>query len=249
MANSCSDNYSTLSFSLSALSLSSLNFTSLLYPIDSPLKCPNPGLPLQLCREGKGKEDTPHWVQLGFKNVKLFSSTKFQPGQQREDSVLGAPARSPDQEVSPIAPIPRAHFALSLPFSGSTGGLAISLTPNTPVNSFCSRPWLRNQIWRVAHSRGVEGKHPKKADGIRADEVVNFDRHYKTINIDNWKCFSVGLYLSSGWPSETGCSRAPDVQTTGRTTGYHGGLVSEELLGKNKNKNSSLEKQVLSKQH
>lgn len=186
----------TIALSISALSLSSLNFTSLFYPIDSLLKCPNPGLPLQLCREGKGKEDTPHWVQLGFKNVKLFSSTKFQPGQQRGDSVLGAPAHSPDQEVSPIAPIPLAHSALSLPFSGSTGGLAISLTPNTAVNSFCSRPWLRNQILRVAHNRGVEGKHPKKkADGITATEVLNFDRHYKTINVDNWKCFSVCLYF------------------------------------------------------
>lgn len=153
-----------------------------------------PRPPLQLCREGKGKEDTPHWVQLGFKNVKLFSSTKFQPGQQRGDSVLGAPAHSPDQEVSPIALILLAHSALSLPFSGSAGGLAISLTPNTAVNSFCSRPWLRNQILRMAHSRGVEGKHPKKADGVTADEVLNFDRHYKTINIDHWKRFSVCLY-------------------------------------------------------
>lgn len=33
-------------------------------------------------------EDAPHWVQLGFGKVKHFSSTKFQPGQQRRDSVL-----------------------------------------------------------------------------------------------------------------------------------------------------------------
>lgn len=40
---------------------------------------------------GKGKENTPHWVQLGFEKVKHFSSTKFQPGQQRGDSVRRPP--------------------------------------------------------------------------------------------------------------------------------------------------------------
>lgn len=100
------------------------------YPIDSPPKSQNPGPLLSAAVEGKGKEDTPHWAQLGFKNVKLFSSTKFQPGQQRWDSVLGP---LPAHLIRRSVPSPS---SFSLPFSGSTGGSAISLTPNTAVNSF-----------------------------------------------------------------------------------------------------------------
>lgn len=37
---------------------------------------------------GRREGGTPCWVQLGFKKVKHFSSTKFQHGQQTGDSVL-----------------------------------------------------------------------------------------------------------------------------------------------------------------
>lgn len=89
--------------------------------LQTPTPSSGPGVRAVAKPVGKGKEDTPHWVQLGFEKVKHFSSTKFQPGQQRGDSVLRPPSHSPDQKVSPITIVLLAHFALSLPFSKSTG--------------------------------------------------------------------------------------------------------------------------------
>lgn len=59
--------------------------------LQTPTPSSDPGIRAVTKPVGKGKEDTPHWVQLGFEKVKHFSSTKFQPGQQRGDSVLRPP--------------------------------------------------------------------------------------------------------------------------------------------------------------
>lgn len=45
--------------------------------LQKPTPSSGPGVRAVTKPVGKGKEDTPHWVQLGFEKVKHFSSTKF----------------------------------------------------------------------------------------------------------------------------------------------------------------------------
>lgn len=184
----------TIALSVSALSLSPSLTSPLLTAIllIPPLKCPNPSLLLSSAVRAKGRRTLPHWVQLGFKNVKLFSSTKFQPGQQRGDSVLGAPAHPPDQEVSPIALILLAHSALSLPFSGSAGGLGHLINSKHCCQQFLQPSLTQKPDLENGSQQGGGGQNtPKTADGFTVDEALNFDRHCKNLNLDNWKCFSV----------------------------------------------------------
>lgn len=186
MRNSCAHIYSTRHrspFSLLASPLFAATLSIL------PPKSPNPGPLLRSAVRAKGKRTLPTERNWDFKTLKLFSSTKFQPGQQRWDSVLGP---LPAHLIRRSVPSPSSS---SLPFSGSTGGSAISLTPNTAVNSFRDRPWLRYQILRITRSCGG-GDGPKIGDGITAYKVVNLGRHYKTINIDDWEA---SIFIQSGW--------------------------------------------------
>lgn len=84
-----------------------------------PTPSSGPGVRAVTKPVGKGKEDAPHWVQLGFEKVKHFSSTKFQPGQQRGDSVLRPPHTHLIRRSVPSTIVRLAHLALLSPFSSS----------------------------------------------------------------------------------------------------------------------------------
>lgn len=177
------------------------------YWFDPPIsKCrppsSGPGVRAVAKPVGNGRDDAPHWAQLGFEKVKHFSSTKFQPGQQRGDSVLRPPPRSPDQKVSPITGVLLNHFALSLPFSkseGGGGGSDISLTSNTAVNSFCaavldSGVTLESHFWE-RHTAGVKGESAR-AGSVLSLNVTNAYRH-RIEQFSNYINPSAGCHISS----------------------------------------------------
>lgn len=116
---------------------------------------------------GKGKEDTPHWVQLGFEKVKHFSSTKFQPGQQRGDSVLRPPQAHLIRRSapSPSAFLPILHSRrLSLALEGLSFLIYFKHCCQQFLLVSLTLKWYRIHILRMTHCRG-EGQKSNRDKG------------------------------------------------------------------------------------
>lgn len=130
----------------------------------------------------KGKRTLPTERNWDLKTLNSSQAQNFSLGSR--DGIL-----SPGHLIRRSVPSPSSSS------EGLRGGSAISLAPNTAVNSLCGRPWLWYQILRITHSGGGT-KDPQKGDGMTADKVVNFGRHYKATNIDSWE---VSVFIQSGW--------------------------------------------------
>jgi len=117
---------------------------------------------------GKGKEDAPHWAQLGFEKVNHFSSTKFQHGQQRRDSVLRPHTHLIRRSVpssSYFSPILHS-CCLSVTLEGLS---SLIYHKQCCQQYFHCCPWLWNDrgfiFWEL-HATGVKGT---SATGIKTN--------------------------------------------------------------------------------
>lgn len=134
---------------------------------------------------GKGKESTPHWVQLGFEKVKHFSSTKFQPGQQRGDSVRRPPHTYLIRRSAPSSSsfLPILH---SRRLSETLEGLSFLIYFKHCCQQFLllslAPKWHRVHILRMTRF-GSKGRIKRDSRwGLTAKYGIYFDRKQLTIN-------------------------------------------------------------------
>lgn len=152
----------TIALSVSALppspSLTSPLLTAVL--LIPPLKCPNPASSSALPWGQRERGHSPTECNWDLKTLNSSQAQNFSLG-SREGILSSGPLCIHLIRRSVPSPSSFSPILLSRCRSGGLrGGLAISLTPNTAVNSFCSRPWLRKPDLENGSQQGVEGKTP-----------------------------------------------------------------------------------------